>query len=186
MKNLLLVLVPWFVHLGSIQIKEKPLVEAARFAEVFIPGDSSIKVIDNFSQINSIKQLLEIFRGRPVYIDMWATWCEPCLEEFKYSDSLYSFLKKKQIAMIYLSIDKEDLDEQWRGMIKSNHLSGNHIRANKHLRDDLSILIWGAPDVFSIPHYLFFDKEGKLLDKNPPGPATDSTFHKYFEHKPYT
>ncbi|MFI5125060.1 MAG: TlpA family protein disulfide reductase [Chitinophagales bacterium] len=159
-------------------------MKTGSFSELFNPGDSTIKIIENFSQINSVKQLLEKFSGKLVFVDIWATWCEPCVEEFKYSDSLYSYLEKRQIEMIYLSIDAEDLEDKWRKLIKNNHLSGNHIRANKLLRDDLSILIWGAVDVYSIPHYLLFNKDGKLLDKNAPGPGLGAKHYQFIEHKP--
>ena len=73
--------------------------------------DSNIKIIENYYQINSINQLLYQFKGKPVFIDLWATWCEPCLEEFRYNEQLHSFLDKKQIEMIYVSFDKKEFED---------------------------------------------------------------------------
>ena len=129
-----------------------------------------IKIIDNYSKITSVQQLLDSFNGKAVFIDLWATWCEPCLEEFKFSKPLYNFLNKNKIEIIYVSFDKDAEDSQWRKKIKENNLSGNHIRASKLLRDDITTLIWGAVDAFSIPRYLLFDSTKRLVnnDTSPP------------------
>ena len=130
-----------------------------------------VKIIDNYQGITSISQLLSSFKGKPVFVDMWATWCEPCREEFKHNAFLYSYLQKKNIAMLYVSVDKEEQDIVWRKDIINLELKGSHIRANKALQNELSTLIWGAPGGFSIPHYLLFDSNGKLLLKDAAPPS---------------
>ena len=50
--------------------------------------DDEPKIIHDYAAIQSIGQLTSLFNGKPVYIDLWATWCEPCLDEFKYSREL--------------------------------------------------------------------------------------------------
>jgi thiol:disulfide interchange protein len=112
---------------------------------------SQIKIIENYNNITSVSQLLDSFKGKPVFIDVWATWCMPCFEEFRFSAPLHEFLKQKDIEIIYVSLDKETEDIVWRNKIIENKLSGNHIRAGKPLRDDLTTLIWGGIDVYSLP-----------------------------------
>jgi thiol-disulfide isomerase/thioredoxin len=127
-------------------------------------GDSCIKIIERKQEINTIDQLVSLFRGKYVLLDIWATWCEPCLEEFKNSSKLFDYLNKHNVELIYISFDSIDRDELWRATIKKYKLSGNHILANKKLRDKISLSVWGAVDVFSIPYYLLYSKNGRAID----------------------
>lgn len=126
----------------------------------------SIKVIANYENINSVKTLLANFKGKPVFVDMWASWCEPCKEEFKYSKALHAALRERNIEMLYVSIDKDTSNIAWKKDMQAFDLTGNHIKANKALRDDLTTMIWGGVDAFSIPNYLLFNSDGNLLLKS--------------------
>lgn len=147
-----------------------------------VTDDSShIKILSNYHKINSISELLDSFKGKPAFIDLWATWCSPCFKEFKYSDTLYKFLNEKGIDLIYVSFDKDPEDTLWKNKIKENSLFGNHIRANKLLRDNITTLIWGGIDAYSIPNYLLFDKNKRLLNQHSSPPSTGIKLFKEIE-----
>ena len=148
-----------------------------------LPHKRGIKILPGYSRINSIWQLLNLFKGRPVLIDLWASWCTPCKQEFNYSDSLHLYLDKKGIEIIYISFDKDEQDSTWRNVICKYDLSGNHFRANKALQDDLTILVWGAKDAYSIPRYLLFDKDKKLIEDNVPAPSKGLLLYEKIEEK---
>lgn len=42
-----------------------------------------------------MKELLEKLEGNKYYVDVWATWCGPCIEEFKHNKDLNAVLKSK-------------------------------------------------------------------------------------------
>jgi thiol-disulfide isomerase/thioredoxin len=132
--------------------------------------DTKIKIVADYSSINTIPQLLGHFKNKPVFIDLWATWCVPCVEEFIHSDTLYKFLSDRNIEMLYISIDENEQDSMWRATIQSHNLYGNHIRATKSLQEEINFLIWKIKDGYSIPHYILFDKNGILLNKDLPAP----------------
>jgi thiol-disulfide isomerase/thioredoxin len=134
---------------------DKPITE-----NTFLPTDQ-------FSNLNS---LIEAFKGDVVLVDLWATWCKPCLEEFENSKALHAYTKGKKISLLYVSIDKPEKKEKWKEFIAKYNLIGSHILASEDLISD----IWdqvGDVGTTGIPRYIIFDKNGDLIEKNANRPS---------------
>ena len=50
---------------------------------------------------------LSDYRGKVVFLNIWATWCPPCREEMPSMESLYRRLKGRPFEMLAVSIDRE-------------------------------------------------------------------------------
>ncbi len=133
------------------------------------PLNERIKFIENFDSINSLKEVIEKINGKQCYVDVWATWCSPCKVEFKYNEELYKLLKSKEFTMLYISIDDENREKQWREMISYYNLEGYHVRANKKLIADLKQL--RGDDSFGIPWHILTDGRGNVTKKYVSGPS---------------
>ena len=48
------------------------------------------------------------YKGKPVFLNLWATWCGPCRAEMPSIQKLYDKVNKDSIAFVVLSIDAED------------------------------------------------------------------------------
>lgn len=61
----------------------------------------------NFNLINSEgKQIsLEKFRGKVVFLNVWATWCMPCRAEMPSINNLYKELEDENVEFVMLSVD---------------------------------------------------------------------------------
>jgi len=129
-----------------------------------------IKFLNKYNSITTTSQLFTQLKGKTIFLDLWAPWCEPCKDEFKYSDTLYQELKKRNVVMLYVSLNSRVVPSEWKADIDHYKLKGWHVLANKELENSLTTLIWGHPGGFSIPRYLLIDREGKILlnDALPP------------------
>lgn len=131
--------------------------------------NDKIKFIDDSTAISTLKEVVTKLDSKLIYVDVWATWCGPCKEEFKFNNGLYEFLKTKNIPIVYLSIDKNEKEKQWRDMINYYNLEGYHIRANEKLIADLQKIV--GNDSFAIPWHILIDGNGNIVKKNVSGPS---------------
>ena len=60
-----------------------------------------------FEDAEGVRHRLAEFRGTPVYIDVWATWCNPCIALSPYFEELAKRYKGKDIKFVAISIDKK-------------------------------------------------------------------------------
>lgn len=119
------------------------------------------------SEINNFNDLKERLKGDKYFIDIWATWCAPCLKEFKYNPQLDSVLLANGYKKLYLSVDEPDKESKWIESIKYFDLTGLNMMANKKLHFDLI----NNYSVQSIPKYFILDKNGKILTNDAPKPS---------------
>lgn len=111
---------------------------------------------------------LSELQGKVVYLDIWASWCGPCRQQFPAAKALKEQLSKKEkkdIAFLYISID--NTETVWKLAVKELGIEGVH---------GLSKGGWGSEvtakfRVNSIPRYLIFDKKGNVVDSNAPRPS---------------
>lgn len=133
------------------------------------PLNEKIRFIDNAATINSVQEILKGLNQKQYYVDIWATWCGPCKSEFKHNPKLYPLLKSKDFTMVYISVDKENREKQWKEMIHFYNLEGYHIRTNEKVYSDL-LKLYGSQS-FGIPWHFLADKNGNITTKHVSGPS---------------
>jgi thiol-disulfide isomerase/thioredoxin len=125
---------------------------------------------------NSLKSLLKQLEGKSLLIDVWATWCHPCVEEFRHKSKIQSFIGEKKIEVLYISIDKKQWEDRWRQSIKYNELEGYHFRADRNFIEDMWNTLGGF--VGAIPRYALVDKHGQIYLPTAARPSDEDNLSK--------
>lgn len=126
---------------------------------------------------NSFNDLLSKFKDKVVFVDLWATWCGPCLDEFAYVDELQNFVEHKPIEALYISVDKAKDEKKWKNFTSKYNLKGTHIRASKNLIEDIWSKI-GDEGVRGYPRYIIIDQEGKVAIKDAKKPGSKKELYR--------
>ncbi len=135
-----------------------------------IPGAAfpDVALIDAEGNTVSMEQ----FRGKYVYIDLWASWCVPCVKEIPHLQNLEKELQNDNV--VFVSISTDSSEDPWLKKMKQLDLHGNQwMNKDGKLCDKLN--------VSGIPHFLIYDKDGHLHTYNAPRPSTGSALKKILE-----
>ncbi len=75
----------------------------------------------SLKDLNGNQVALKDFRGKPVLLLFWATWCPSCCEEIPYLEKFYQE-RKTQLTVLGLAIDGEK-EKKIRNLVKEQKIS---------------------------------------------------------------
>ncbi|MBD0832564.1 TlpA family protein disulfide reductase [Aestuariibaculum sediminum] len=133
------------------------------------PGKDSPEFNDYENYAGGTSSLKD-FRGKYVYIDVWATWCGPCRYEIPYLKEIEKSYHDKNIAFVSISVDTQRSQKLWRSTIKKQELGGVQLLAPNDWNSTFvkDYLITG------IPRFILIDPSGKIVNYNAPRPSEQS------------
>ncbi len=110
---------------------------------------------------------LSDYRGKIVYIDIWATWCPPCRAELPHMKSLFEHFKRNdKVAILSISVDQDK--EAWKKKITDEQMEWQQFICEETQAEELS----KNYNLRSIPRFLIIDSEGKLVDADAIRPSS--------------
>lgn len=122
------------------------------------------KVAPNFTlkDINGNEFSLESLRGKYVFLDFWAGWCQPCRIENPNLVKVYEQFGGENFEIVSVSLDRSD--EDWREAVKEDGLTWTLVHdAMGEIADNYAIQ--------SIPTTFLLDKDGVIIEKQLRGEA---------------
>ncbi len=106
-------------------------------------------------QGNKIK--FDQYKGKVVFINLWATWCGPCRAEMADIQKLYDQVDKQKIAFVMLSIDQDKNKGKVESYIHDRSFTFPVFMPSGYLTEQLNVP--------SIPTTFVVSKEGKIIMK---------------------
>jgi cytochrome c biogenesis protein CcmG, thiol:disulfide interchange protein DsbE len=114
---------------------------------------------------------LDSYRGRPVVLNFWASWCEPCKNEAAVLERDWTSDSKR--GVVFLGVDFHDLDSDARRFV------GAHGLTFPMLEDGSGNVTTGLYGVSQAPETYVLDRQGRIV-AHLRGPITNPAFARQF------
>lgn len=105
---------------------------------------------------------LSDFKGKVIYIDFWATWCGPCIQESPHFESLSKEFEGRDV--VFLPISTDTGRKTW-----INYLEKNKKQLTQYNSTDRMIRDGWA--IFYIPRFVLIDKDFNIANAYAPRPS---------------
>jgi len=168
----------------------KPLLKSADALKKYDERYANIKA-DEFAgkpavELNAVgldgaEKKLSDFKGKYIYIDVWATWCGPCKQMTPFFMKLADQYKGKDVVFLSLSADKVKDEQNWKDYV-AEHFSDN------------CVPVWTGSDfkndfireykINAIPRFLMIDPQGNIYSSKfwrPNDPRVPALINKLLE-----
>jgi thiol-disulfide isomerase/thioredoxin len=100
-----------------------------------------------------------------VLINVWATWCAPCVTELPEFVTINRMYRNRNFQLVTISMDEPDQSEAALNILKKNHVSALNYHLTIEDRDQFADLLdkeWDGP----LPHTLLIAPGGEVLYRN--------------------
>lgn len=131
-------------------------------------GKNNLLYSNDNSNNRFISDILIENKGHILYIDLWASWCSPCIALIPDMEKLRDEYSGKNIKFLYLSVDENYT--RWKTAAATHNLS-NYSLSYLFAQPRNSTFLKGL-QVNEIPRYLIIDKTGKIIKTHAPQPCT--------------
>ena len=171
-----------FFTLSTNKYHKDKIKELYASLQVLEPGRPAPKFVD-YINYNGGTTSLDDLKGQYVYIDIWATWCAPCIREIPYLKEVEHAYANKNIVFVGISIDEgkrnisfdseakqqemEIAKEEWKAMVAEKELGGIQLLADKGWRSEFVKNF----NTNGVPKFILIDPEGNIVSPNAPRPS---------------
>lgn len=125
----------------------------------------------NYENYTGGKTNLADFKGKYVYVEVWATWCGPCIREMPELKTLIAEYKDKNIVFVSISVDEKKSYDKWKKVIADKKVGGVQLISDKELGSDF-MKFYG---VSLLPRSILLGPDGKLVNSTAPRPSSPET-----------
>jgi thiol-disulfide isomerase/thioredoxin len=115
---------------------------------------------------HALKELL----GKYTILDFWASWCAPCRKEIPNLKKLYEIYNPKGLAIVSISIDKED--PKWKKALDEEKLPWMNVLDKEDVADKYGVK--------AIPAMFIVDKKGKVIGAKLRGESLENKLKELF------
>ncbi|TGV01389.1 TlpA family protein disulfide reductase [Flavivirga rizhaonensis] len=155
-----------FLSIATNEDKKNQIIEIYNETVTTASGQPSPK-FENYENYKEGTTSLDDLKGKYVYIDIWATWCLPCIQEIPALKKIEEQYHDKNIEFVSISVDSKKDFEKWKKFVKDKALTGIQLFADKSLSADFM----KSYNVGGIPRFILIGTEGEIISSNAPRPS---------------
>ncbi len=161
--NIIFIAVLVVLYFTGVFGRISTLAQTAIVKSGFVDVDTESVSDENFDFNFTIKDLdgkkinFEQFKGKVIFLNMWATWCGPCKAEMPSIQKLHDQIDRSNIEFVMLSIDREKDLQKARNYITNQSYSFPVYMPSGYLTEQLNVP--------SIPTTFVISKAGKIVMK---------------------
>ena len=158
-------------------------LEVNKLRQLFEQQSGNTKIVFHTGKkIKSLKEFVQAYKGKVVYLDIWGTWCGPCRVEMGYVPELKKRYAGKDIVFVYLDMDDDNKENLWKEMAYLYELEGEHYRLNNDEIQSCWKEIENEGGVTNrYPTYVLFDRDGKMVKANAERPGSREKLYKQLD-----
>lgn len=97
------------------------------------------------------------FKGKVIFLNLWATWCGPCRAEMAGIQRLYEKANKDKVIFLMVSLDADQDRDKIVGYVKKKEFTFQAYQPSGYLPKQLQ--------VSSIPTTFVISRDGKIVKK---------------------
>jgi len=120
----------------------------------------TFRLLDKYNSSVSLSD----FKGNIVYIDIWNTYCKPCIVEIPKFEKLKKRFSKNKIKFVSICVNSPK--ENWNKMIEKKNLTGIQLFSEKSNGEFFKKFMFN-----SSPRYILIDKDGKIVESHAGKPS---------------
>lgn len=160
-------------QVDSLREKVKSHYEAMvkKYGHLF-PGKPAPNL--TFTDKNGKQLSLQSFKGQVLLVDIWGTWCAPCIAEMPYLAALQKeYAGRKDVRIMSIACDKKA--EKWKTYLASHPTTWHQylITGEGNQTLDKAYFCEG------IPRFIIIDKQGNIVAADAMRPS-EKDFREYF------
>lgn len=157
---------PYIDQISDVALKKAVMKTGAlRLNEAMKLRAGAPSPVFNLPDTSGTLHSLTSFKGKVVYLDLWASWCGPCKEETPYLKKIYDQYKNNpQLAIISIAAFDAKNRERRYGIIKKDEMNWLQLEDT----DDRFAKSYQAN---FIPRFIIIDKQGNIVDSDAVRPS---------------
>ncbi|MDO4702982.1 TlpA disulfide reductase family protein [Tannerella sp.] len=129
-----------------------------------LPGQPAIDL--ELTDVAGNAKKLSDFKGKLIYVDLWATWCGPCLQEAPFFEKVSQKYAGKDIVFVPISTDRTR--EPWLAFLKEHKKELEQFHSTDVAMKDGWLL-------YGIPRFILINKDFNIINAFAPRPSEEET-----------
>ena len=122
---------------------------------------------------------LDDLKGKYVYVDVWATWCGPCVAEIPALKEVEKKYYGKNIEFVSISVDDKKDYDKWKKFVTDKQMIGTQLYADSSWKSQFvqDYVIEG------IPRFILIGPDGNIISGDAPRPSDEALIKMFDDYK---